>query len=213
MFDIGLGEMFTLGVVALLIFGPERLPEVAVKAAHFVRKMRGAAASARSDLSTSFGADLDELRDLDPRTFVRRHVLDPADEDGTLRDLRAEARGAGAAASARKRKAAKAARVAKATGGAVPTSSAPGGTAAADHVVVDPEAVAPGPAVAPGAVAPGAVAAGAVAAGAVGPAGVRSVPAGAATVEAVRVGPALPPAMRPALLAAGELPPFDDEAT
>jgi sec-independent protein translocase protein TatB len=206
-FDIGLGEMFTLGVVALLIFGPERLPEVAVKAAHFVRKMRGAAASARSDLSTSFGADLDELRDLDPRTFVRRHVLDPADEDGTLRDLRAEARGAGAAASARKRKAAKAARAAKATGGAVPTSSAPGGAAAADHVVVGP-----GVAV-PGAVGPGAVGPGAVGPGAVGPAGVGSVPAGAATVEADGVSPALPPAMRPALLAAGELPPFDDEAT
>lgn len=186
MFDIGLGEMFTLGVVALLVFGPERLPEVAVKAAHFIRKMRGAAASARSELSTSFGSDLDELRELDPRTFVRRHVLDPADEDGTLRDLRANGRG-GAAASARQRKAAKAARAAKVTGGAVPTTAA-----AAD---------------------PGAVGPGVVGSGAIGPEAPGAAPAGATTVEADGVGQALPPAMRPALLAAGELPPFDDEAT
>lgn len=191
MFDIGLGEMFTLGVVALLVFGPDRLPEVAVKAAHFIRKMRGAAASARSELSTSFGSDLDELRELDPRTFVRRHVLDPADEDGTLRDLRANGRG-GAAASARQRKAAKAARAAKATGGAVPTAAA-----AAD----------------PGAVGPGVVGPGVVGTGAIGPEAPGAAPAGATTVEADGVGPALPPAMRPALLAAGGLPPFDDEAT
>lgn len=196
MFDIGLGEMFTLGVVALLVFGPERLPEVAVKAAHFIRKMRGAAASARSELSTSFGSDLDELRELDPRTFVRRHVLDPADEDGTLRDLRANGRG-GAAASARQRKAAKAARAAKATGGAVPTTAA----------AADPGAAGPG------VVGPGVVGPGVVGTAAVGPEAPGAAPAGATTVEADGVGPALPPAMRPALLAAGELPPFDDEAT
>lgn len=209
MFDIGLGEMFTLGVVALLVFGPERLPEVAVKAAHFIRKMRGAAASARSELSTSFGADLDELRELDPRTFVRRHVLDPADEDGTLRDLRANGRGVGAAASARQRKAAKAARAAKTTGGAVPAAAV-----APDPGAAGPEAASQG-APEPGASDRGAVPTGASDPGAVGTGAVDSYPSGSAppTVGADTLGPALPPAMRPALLAAGALPPFDDEAT
>ena len=89
MFGIELGEMFTLGVVALLIFGPERLPEVAVKAAQFIRKMRSAADSARSELSTSFGSEFEnlDLRELNPRTFVKRHVLDPADDEGVLKSF------------------------------------------------------------------------------------------------------------------------------
>lgn len=132
MFGIELGEMFTLAVVALLVFGPERLPEVAVKAAHFVRRMRSVADSARSELSTSFGADLDELRELNPRTFVRRHVLDPVDEDGVLRGLRTN----GAAATPAAARAA----AAKGRGPALPPAMAPAPLAVGDQPPFDTEA-------------------------------------------------------------------------
>lgn len=187
MFDIGLGEMVTLAVVALLVFGPERLPEVAVKAAHFVRRMRGVAASARSELSTSFGTDLDELRDLDPRTFVRRHVLDPADEDGTLRDLRANGRRARKSVATRQG-------VARAVGLSAEPDG-PGTTAVGTHTST------------------GAGAGPTARTGASGTGGAASTAAGLATSSAAATGPAVPPAMRPAPLAVGELPPYDDEAT
>lgn len=115
MFGIELGEMFTLGVVALLIFGPERLPEVAVKAAQFIRKLRFAADSAKSELSSSLGTEIGDLRELDPRTFIKRHVLDPADDDGVLRGLRANGSTAMSAAKA----------AAKGEGPALPAAMAP----------------------------------------------------------------------------------------
>lgn len=42
-FNIGLGEMIVIGIIALLVFGPERLPELARQAARFLSQMRGAA--------------------------------------------------------------------------------------------------------------------------------------------------------------------------
>lgn len=134
MFGVELGEMFTLAVVALLVFGPERLPEVAVKAAHFVRRMRTAADSARSELTTSFGVDPDDLRELNPRTFVRRHVLDPADEEGVLRGLRHNGSSTAPAAAAAARTAA------KGNGAALPPAMAPAPPAVADRPPFDVEA-------------------------------------------------------------------------
>ena len=40
MFDIGLGEILVLGLLALLVFGPDRLPGAASSAGKFVAKAR-----------------------------------------------------------------------------------------------------------------------------------------------------------------------------
>ena len=40
MFDIGFGELLVLGVLALFVFGPERLPKVAAQAARALRDAR-----------------------------------------------------------------------------------------------------------------------------------------------------------------------------
>lgn len=86
MFDIGIGEVFVLLVVALLVFGPDRLPEMAKQAAGFVRDLRMMVANARKDLSGSVGdlgideEDLKTLSDLrNPKSFVRQKVLDGID--------------------------------------------------------------------------------------------------------------------------------------
>lgn len=86
MFDIGIGEVFVLLAVALLVFGPDRLPEMAKQGASFVRDLRTMVANARKDLSGSVGdlgidkEDLKTLSDLrNPRSFVRQKVLDGVD--------------------------------------------------------------------------------------------------------------------------------------
>lgn len=86
MFDIGIGEVFVLLVVALLVFGPDRLPEMARQGAGFVRDLRTMVANARKDLSSSvgdLGIDQDDLKTLgdlrNPRSFVRQKVLDGID--------------------------------------------------------------------------------------------------------------------------------------
>jgi sec-independent protein translocase protein TatB len=81
--DIGLGELLLMAVLALLVFGPERLPKVAADAARTLRQVRRMATEARRDLADAAGIEGDpelsaavrDLRDLDPR-----RVLEPLDD-------------------------------------------------------------------------------------------------------------------------------------
>lgn len=83
MFDIGLAELAVIALVAILVFGPDRIPELSRQAGRMVRRLRGYATSARDDLRRELGPEFSdlELRDLDPRTLVRKHVLDAIEED------------------------------------------------------------------------------------------------------------------------------------
>ena len=74
LFDMGIGELLIIGVVGLIIFGPERLPKAAAQAAQFLRQLRDQANQAKSSIIEA--ADIDEstlrdLRDLDPRRALR----------------------------------------------------------------------------------------------------------------------------------------------
>ena len=84
MFDIGLPELMVLALVALFVFGPDRLPDVARQAGRMVRKLRETVTQARSHLADEFGPEFKDmdLRDLNPRTLVQKHILDDLD-DGT----------------------------------------------------------------------------------------------------------------------------------
>lgn len=83
MFDIGLPEFLVLAIVALFVFGPERLPSVARQAARGLRKVRTMASSAQRDFKRELGPEFEnfELDDLNPRSFVKKHVLNGVDED------------------------------------------------------------------------------------------------------------------------------------
>ncbi len=63
MFDIGIGEILVIGVIGLLVFGPERLPRAAADAARWLRDLRTMASGARKDLADSAGIDLSETVD------------------------------------------------------------------------------------------------------------------------------------------------------
>ncbi len=82
-FDIGALEFLVLALAALFIFGPDRLPDIARQAARGLRQVRNMAANARRELSRELGPEFEDLdiRDLNPRNFVRKHVLDGIDED------------------------------------------------------------------------------------------------------------------------------------
>jgi sec-independent protein translocase protein TatB len=76
--DIGFGELVVIAFVAILVFGPDKLPVLAKQAGQMARKVRDFATSARDELRSELGeeyADL-ELRDLDPRTIVRKHIIE-----------------------------------------------------------------------------------------------------------------------------------------
>lgn len=83
MFDIGTGELLALAVLALLVLGPEKLPQYAAEAARFIRQLRKMANEARTEVTRELGPELEglDLRDLNPRALVRKHLLDDLDDD------------------------------------------------------------------------------------------------------------------------------------
>lgn len=60
MFDIGFSELLVIGVVALLVIGPERMPKVARTAGHLFGRFQRYVSSVKSDISREM--DLEELR-------------------------------------------------------------------------------------------------------------------------------------------------------
>ena len=82
MFGVGLPELAVIVVVALLVFGPDRLPEFARQAGRMVRQVKKFSEAARDDIRAELGpeyADFD-LRDLDPRRAVRKYIDQAWDE-------------------------------------------------------------------------------------------------------------------------------------
>jgi sec-independent protein translocase protein TatB len=80
-------EILVLAVVGLLVFGPERLPKVIADAARMLRTVRTMARNATSELREELGTDID-LQDLNPKNFVRRHLLSEDEEEALRRPLR-----------------------------------------------------------------------------------------------------------------------------
>jgi sec-independent protein translocase protein TatB len=62
MFDIGASELFVIGVVALIVIGPERLPRVAKTLGHLFGRMQRYVADVKADINREI--ELEELRKL-----------------------------------------------------------------------------------------------------------------------------------------------------
>ena len=62
MFDIGFSELMVIGIVALIVIGPERLPKVARTLGHLLGRAQRYVNDVKSDISRE--VQLDELRKL-----------------------------------------------------------------------------------------------------------------------------------------------------
>lgn len=91
--DINGPEFALLLVLAVILFGPERLPDLARKTARIVNYLRNAAGSAQEQLTKELGPGFENLdfRDLNPKQFVQKHLL----SDSIVADVRAEFDGVG----------------------------------------------------------------------------------------------------------------------
>jgi sec-independent protein translocase protein TatB len=81
-FGIGLPELMVIIVVAVVVFGPDRLPDFARQAGRLVRQVRAFTQSARDDIRAELGPEFAEfeLTDLDPRRAMRKYIQDAWDE-------------------------------------------------------------------------------------------------------------------------------------
>jgi len=73
MFDIGLQEMLVIGVIALLVFGPSRLPELGRMVGRAMREFRRASDEFRSTVETNLN-----LNDSDPVIHTTPSTPEPA---------------------------------------------------------------------------------------------------------------------------------------
>lgn len=91
MFDISGLEFLTLAALAVVIFGPDRLPKLAHDAGKFIRTVRGFVHGAKEDLARELDMDIPDLRkvDLSARGLMRRTF----GEDDPFVDLRKDFRG------------------------------------------------------------------------------------------------------------------------
>jgi len=60
MFDIGFSELLVIGVVALIVIGPEKLPRVARTVGHLLGRMQRYVADVKADINREI--ELEELR-------------------------------------------------------------------------------------------------------------------------------------------------------
>ena len=83
MFGVGLPELAVILVVAVVVFGPDRLPDYARQAGRMVRQLRRFAQSAQQDLRNELGPEYADLKltDLDPRVAIRKHILEALEEE------------------------------------------------------------------------------------------------------------------------------------
>ncbi|MET7463406.1 sec-independent translocase [Nonomuraea sp. NPDC005501] len=82
MFGLGWLEVGALIVIALLVFGPDKLPQAAAQAGKTLRNLRRMANNARDDLRAGLPPEFSDFdpADLNPRTFVRKHLLDDVED-------------------------------------------------------------------------------------------------------------------------------------
>ncbi|MFE9647927.1 sec-independent translocase [Streptomyces sp. NPDC006365] len=85
--DIGALELVALVVLAVLVFGPEKLPKMIQDVTRTIRKIREFSESAKADIREELGPEFKdfEFEDLNPKTFIRKQL---DNDDLGLKEIR-----------------------------------------------------------------------------------------------------------------------------
>jgi len=81
--DLSFLKLLLLGVIALIVFGPDQLPKYAAQAGRALRELRRMADGAKMELQDHLGPEFGDfdINDLNPRHFVRKHLMDDFNGD------------------------------------------------------------------------------------------------------------------------------------
>lgn len=98
MFGLTVEKLLLIGVIAVFLVGPQRLPLYAAKLGAFVRAMRDVADTAKARVAEELGPDFDatEWQKLDPRQYDPRRIVRDALTEGASSDSTADALTGGA---------------------------------------------------------------------------------------------------------------------
>lgn len=81
-------EFLVIILLAVFLWGPDKLPEALRNLRRFISKARNMASNAAADLSREIGTDI-KPEDLNPKTFVRKHILSEEDQEMLTNPLKA----------------------------------------------------------------------------------------------------------------------------
>jgi sec-independent protein translocase protein TatB len=83
-FDIGPIKLIALVVLAVVIFGPDKLPKLVAEVMGFIRKVREFSDTAKEDIRKELGPEFKdfEFEDLNPKTFVRKQLATHGEDFG-----------------------------------------------------------------------------------------------------------------------------------
>jgi sec-independent protein translocase protein TatB len=70
-------KLLILGIIAVIVLGPERLPEYAKGLANIIKSLRRMANGAKTQMKDELGEDFEDLdwRKLDPRQYDPRRII------------------------------------------------------------------------------------------------------------------------------------------
>ncbi|MDX6355767.1 MAG: sec-independent protein translocase protein TatB [Streptomyces sp.] len=89
-FDIGPLELVALVVLAVFVFGPDKLPKLIQDVMGFIRKVREFSDTAKEDIRRELGPEFKdfEFEDLNPKTFIRKNLMNGEDDEYGLREIK-----------------------------------------------------------------------------------------------------------------------------
>ncbi|PZE25335.1 MULTISPECIES: Sec-independent protein translocase TatB [unclassified Curtobacterium] len=75
--SISFDKILVIGIIAVFLLGPQRLPMYAQKLAQFVKMLRGLADTAKTRMRDEMGPDFDDIewQKLDPRQYDPRRII------------------------------------------------------------------------------------------------------------------------------------------
>ena len=91
MFGLTFEKLLIIGVIAVFVIGPERLPAYSAKFGQLVRKLKEMTTGAKERIKEELGDDFDEEewkkldpRQYDPRRIIREALLDDAPQSAPV---------------------------------------------------------------------------------------------------------------------------------
>ncbi|MFC1405612.1 MULTISPECIES: sec-independent translocase, partial [Streptacidiphilus] len=91
MFDISAFKLVALAILAVIIFGPDKLPKLIADAMRILQAVREFSDRAKQDIRGELGPELQDFdfEDLNPKTFMRKQLAAHGEELGwkDLQDL------------------------------------------------------------------------------------------------------------------------------
>lgn len=101
-FGLTFEKLLIIGVIAVFLLGPERLPHYAAQLGRLVRSLRDLASGAKDRMREEMGPDFDDVdwKKLDPRQYDPRRIIREALLEDEAPPTRPGAAGAAAGAAA-----------------------------------------------------------------------------------------------------------------